>query len=109
MQSCPSDKMSSDGVLLCLEVLLLRQEELEAARRVARPARVLRDLDTLVLADALLRLGVLSGLLLLGPARGLELGLGLDDTALEEVYVMTLEWPTRRASMGPCTSPRARR
>ena len=78
-----------DGVLLRLEARLLGEKKLETARLVVLgPARVHRDVHAVALGDALLRLGGLAGLLVLGPARGLELG--QDETALEKDLLDTL-------------------
>ena len=71
-----------DGILLELEVRLVREEELEAARHAARHALVLRDVRAPVRAGTLPRLGIRAGLLLLGSTRGFALGPWFDEAAL---------------------------
>ena len=91
----PRDDEFLDGVLLLLEVVLLREEELEAACRAARPARVLRDIDALAFADARLSHGGLTLRLARGGACALELGRWIEKLALEEDLLDALRVPMR--------------
>ena len=89
-----------DGVLLLLEVALLREEELEAACRAARPAGVLRDIDAPAFADARLSHGGLPLRLARGGARALELGRRIDKLALEEDLLDALRVPDEAGAGG---------
>jgi phage tail protein X len=73
-----------DGVLLALEVRLLREEVLEAARRAAGHARVLRHVCALSLPDATLGLGGHALLLVVGVACSLGLLAYGDEAALQQ-------------------------